>query len=169
MRKIFSFIGNSLILFVSYFIMTTLTIMILQTPMRIIFEAESKPEYLWKTIVLYGGMVVVCVIHFLNRNPGQKLQYLRHIENTSFQLKDAFFYVIKNKDFWKNCLGFSVWPIIIPKIFGVINLLYVSRGFLNSFPKFILTVFTVDLPFILISFITWIVFLHRWSANRLHK
>ena len=169
MRKVFGFIGNSIILFVPYFIMTVLILMILQTPMRLLFEAESKLEYLWKTIVLYGGMVVVCAVHFLNRNPGQKVQYLKHIENRSFQLKDSFFYVIKNKDFWRNCSGFSIWPIIIPRFFGVINLLYVSKEFLQTFPKFILTVFTVDLPFIVISFITWIVILHRWSEKRLHK
>ena len=169
MKKIFGFIINSVALFVSYFIMTILVIMVLQTPMRILFDADSKSEYFWKTIVLYAGMVVVCVGQFLTRDPGQKVQYLKHIENTSFDIKDSCLYVLKNKDFWKNSIGFSIWPIMIPKIFGVINLLYVSAEFLQIFPKSILTIFTVDLPFIAISFVTWIVMLYSWSAKRLHK
>ena len=143
--------------------------MILQTPMRLVFGAETKLEYLWKTVLMYAVMIEVCVVQLLFRSTEQKLQYLKHIEGGAWNFGDSVIYTFKNKTFWASSIGFAIWPVILPKLFGVINLLYVSKDFLESFPKSVLVLVTVDLPFILISFASWIMIEYFWSAKRLHS
>ncbi len=169
MKKILSFLVNSVILFVSYFIGAFLVMLILQVPMRIFIDAETRLEFLWKTVVQYAAMVAVCVVFLLVRNPEHKVAYLKHIEGDDWTLRDACLYVIKNKNFWLNTLGFAVWPIIVPKYFGTVNLLYVSEEFLRTFPRSVLTIFTVDLPFVILSFAAWLILTRRWSRTRLHS
>ena len=77
--------------------------------------------------------------------------------------------VIKNKYFWINTAGFAVWPILVPKLFGAINLFYASKEFLSSFPISILVIFTVDLPFVVFSFIAWLIVTRYWSKTRMHR
>ena len=169
MKKAISFVINSIILFVSYFITAFLVMLILQVPMRIFIDAESRLEFFWKTVVQYACMVAVCVVFLLVRNPEHKVSYLKHIENSEWELRDACLYVIKNKNFWLNTVGFAIWPIFVPKYFGALNLFYVSKEFLSSFPSSILVIFTVDLPFVLFSFIAWVIVLRHWSKTRLHR
>lgn len=168
MKKIIKFVFNSVISYWSYFLISFLLIMILQTPMRLIFGAETKVEYLWKTVLMYAVMIEVCVVQLLFRASEQKLQYLKHIEGGAWSFGDSVIYTLKNKAFWANSIGFAIWPIILPKLFGVINLLYVSKDFLETFPKSILVLFTVDLPFLLLSLVAWVVIQHFWSIKRLH-
>ena len=169
MKKAISFVINSIILFVSYFITAFLVMLILQVTMRIFIDAESRLEFFWKTIVQYACMVAVCVVFLLVRNPEHKVLYLKHIENSEWELRDACLYVIKNKNFWLNTAGCAIWPIFVPKYFGALNLFYVSEEFLSCFPSSILVIFTVDLPFYLFSFIAWVIVLRHWSNTRLHR
>ena len=83
--------------------------------------------------------------------------------------KICHIYILKNKDFWFNTLGFAIWPVIVPTLFGVINRLYVSASFLESFPASILSIITVDVPFILLSLVAWMIILYRWSKGRLYS
>jgi len=168
MKKLISFAINSVILFVTYVLTAFLIMLILQVPMRIIFDAESKSEFLWKTIVQYACMVAVCVGFLLFRNPEHKIDYLKHIENGEWSLKDSCLYTMKNKHFWINTIGFAVWPVIIPKLFGTINLLYASEEFLLNFPSSILVIFTVDVPFVIFSFAAWMIVTRYWSKTRIH-
>lgn len=169
MKKAINFVINSIILFVSYFITAFLVMLVLQVPMRIFIDAESQLEFFWKTVVQYTCMVAVCVVFLLVRNPEHKVSYLKHIENSKWELRDACFYVVKNKNFWLNTAGFAIWPIFVPKYFGALNLFYVSEEFLSSFPASILVIFTVDLPFVVFSFIAWVIVLRHWSKTRLHR
>ena len=111
-------------------------------------------------------MILVCVGHLLFRSSEQKLQYLHHIEQSGWSFGDGASYVIKNKQFWMNTVGFAVWPVMIPGLFGVINRLYVSKSFLEQFPKQVLVIFTVILPFALLSYLTWNVVLRYWSVRK---
>ena len=169
MKKVINFIGNSIFLFGTYIIAAFLIMLILQVPMRIFIDAESQLEYLWKALVQYAVMVAVCVVFLLVRNTEHKVVYLKHIENGEWNLRDACVYVIKNKYFWINTAGFAVWPILVPKLFGAINLFYASKDFLSSFPISILVIFTVDLPFVVFSFIAWLIVTRYWSKTRMHR
>ena len=169
MKKAINFVINSIILFVSYFITAFLVMLILQVPMRIFIDAESQLEFFWKAVTQYACMVAVCVVFLLVRNPEHKTLYLKHIENGEWNLRDACVYVIKNKYFWINTAGFAVWPILVPKLFGAINLFYASKEFLSSFPISILVIFTVDLPFVVFSFIAWLIVTRYWSKTRMHR
>ena len=100
MKKAINFVINSIILFVSYFITAFLVMLILQVPMRIFIDAESQLEFFWKAVTQYACMVAVCVVFLLVRNPEHKVLYLKHIENSEWELRDACFYVVKNKNFW---------------------------------------------------------------------
>ena len=100
MKKVINFIGNSIFLFGTYIIAAFLVMLVLQVPMRIFIDAESQLEYLWKALVQYAVMVVVCVVFLLIRNTEHKVVYLKHIENGEWNLRDACVYVIKNKYFW---------------------------------------------------------------------
>ena len=63
MKKIGSFIVNSFVLFWSCFLTSTLCMMVVQTIMRLFVDANSKGEYLWKTIYLYAWILVTCMVH----------------------------------------------------------------------------------------------------------
>ena len=169
MKKVINCAINSVILFVTYFITAFLILLILQVPMRFIFEAGTKLEFLWKTIVQYACMVVVCVGFLLLRNPEHKVEYLKHIENGEWNFRDACLYTSRNKNFWINSVGFAIWPVLIPKYFGAINLLYASEEFLNSFPTAIFVIFTVDVPFVIFSFAAWLIVTRYWSKTRMHR
>lgn len=168
MKKVINIAINSVILFVTYIITAFLIMLILQVPMRIVFDAESTLEYLWKTVVQYACMVAVCVGFLLFRNPEHKVEYIKHIENGEWNFVDACRYTLKNKNFWINSAGFAIWPVIVPKLFGTINLIYVSKEFLNSFPKSILVILTVDIPFVIFSFAAWLIVTRYWSKTRIH-
>ena len=166
LKRILAFVGHFAILFWSYFLTSTLLMMVLQVPMRFLFDVESQGEFLWKTVLMYSVMILVCVGHLLFRSSEQKLQYLHHIEQSGWSFGDGASYVIKNKQFWMNTVGFAVWPVMIPGLFGVINRLYVSKSFLEQFPKQVLVIFTVILPFALLSYLTWNVVLRYWSVRK---
>ena len=140
--------------------------MILQVPIRFVVDAESQGEFLIKALLMYAVMIVVCVGYLLLRSSEQKLQYMHHIEQSGWSFVENSKYVIKNKQFWMNTVGFAIWPIILPKLFGVINRLYVSESFLEQFPKSLLVVFTVILPFVVLSYLAWIMILRYWSVKK---
>ena len=168
MKKFGSFIVNSLILFWSYFLGSTLCMMVLQTAMRLFIDANSKGEYLWKTFCLYAWMLVACMVHLKITASTHKARFLTHMKGKEWSFKDAMSYILENSDFWLNSIGFAIWPMIIPKFFGVINLFYFSPSFVASFPRSILSGLTVSLPILIFSAIGWVVVLHRWCRNRIH-
>lgn len=164
------FVLNSCILFWSYTLIGFLARLILQTPLRMIgIAADTRAEYLWQTVVMYAIMLVVCVGHLLLRNAGQKVDYFRAVDNRPWDLREAVTYVLRNPDFWENSIGFAVWPLLFPKLFNTIHLLYVSRTTLETFPKPLLALLTVSMPFVLFSFAAWLLILYRWNVTRMHK
>ena len=168
MKKIIRFLLNSVALFWSYFLSSLLILFIIMVPLRFFIPAESKAEYLWKTIVLYLAMTIVCTVHLLITAPIYKVNYLRSLGGEKWNLKSAFLYTVKKPMFWYNFVGFAVWPVILPRLFGVINLLYFDKNLLQSFPNSILVILTVDIPFLLLSILAWMIVLKLWSKKRLH-
>ena len=168
MKKIGAFVVNSIVLFWSYFLSSTLCLAALQTIMRVFVDADSKGEYLWKTVCLYAWMLVTCVIHLRATASTHKTKYLAQMEGKEWGLGEGIKYTLKNRDFWLNSIGFAIWPILIPKIFGAIHRLYFTPTFLESFPQAIISVLTVSLPIVILSAIGWVFVLYRWSKNRLH-
>ena len=166
--KILRFVLNSAILFWSYFLPSLLIVMILQTPLRLIVPALSKGEYLWKTVVMYLTMAVACSVFTMLRSPLYKIRYFRSLGDNSWTFGAACRYIVRCPDFWYNAAGFAVWPALLPSLFGVIHRLYFSAEFLESAPLRLLAILTVDLPFILVNFIAWIILLRYWSKNRMH-
>lgn len=168
MKKIGSFIVNSFVLFWSYFLTSTLCMMVAQTVMRLFVEANSKGEYLWKTIYLYGWMLATCMVHLKVTASTHKTQYLAFMKGKEWSLGTTAGYLLKNSDFWLNAIGFAIWPIIVPKFFGVIHLLYVSPAFLESFPRAVLSIPTVSLPILILSAVGWMLTLRAWCRKRIH-
>ena len=168
MKKAGSFIVNSVALFWSYFLSSTLCMIIVQTIMRIFVDANSKGEYFWKTIYLYARMLVVCMLHLKITASSYKSKFLAYMSGKEWSFKEVLKYTLKNSDFWLNSVGFAIWPMILPKFFGVINLFYFSPDFVANFPRSILSALTVSLPILLFSFIGWVLTLHRWCKDRIH-
>ena len=168
MKKIGSFIVNSFVLFWSYFLTSTLCMMVVQTIMRLFVDANSKGEYLWKTIYLYAWILVTCMVYLKATASTHKTQYLAFMKGKEWSLKDTVGYILKNSDFWLCSIGFAIWPVIIPKFFGVIHLLYVSPTFLESVPPAILSIPTVSLPILILSAVGWILVLRFWCKKRIH-
>ena len=168
MKKVLRFLLNSVILFWGYFISSTLFLMIVQTFMRIFVSADGFGEHFWKTIVLYAFMAAACSINLLATSPIHKVKYFRAIGDHQWSFSFSCQYTIKNADFWYNVIGFSVWPVLIPKLFGVIHHLYFSTTVLEKVPAPIISLLVVDLPFIPISFLIWIFIFRHWSKKGLH-
>ena len=168
MKKIGSFLVNSFALFWSYFLTSTLCLMVVQTLMRLFIDANSKGEYLWKTIYLYAWMLATCMVHLKITASTHKTKYLAFMKGKEWSLTETVGYLLKNSDFWLCSIGFAIWPIIVPKFFGVIHLLYVSPAFLESFPPAILSIPTVSLPILILSAVGWILVLRFWCKKRIH-
>ncbi len=168
MKKVLRFLLNSVILFWGYFISSTLFLMIIQTFMRIFISADGFGEHLWKTIVLYLFMAATCSIHLLATSPIHKVKYFQSVGDNQWNFSYSCRYTIKNVDFWYNVIGFSIWPVLIPKLFGVIHHLYFGAIILEKIPAFLVSLLVVDIPFIPISFLIWIITLRYWSKKRLH-
>ena len=167
MKKVVSFVVNSVVLFWGYFLLSFLIMFALQVPMRVIFDAFSVWEYLWKAIVTYASMVAVCVVKELMDSTNQKRRYLDHLGDGEWSLKDSVLYTVKNPIFWRNTIGFAIWPVIVPRFSGAIHLLYVSPEFLAGFPAAALSVPTVSLPIVVLSFVGWILTLRGWCKGRM--
>ncbi len=168
MKKIVSFIVHSFILFWSYFISSLLCLMVMQTIMRLFIDADSKGEFLWKTIFMYVWMMATCMVDLKITASTHKTKYLAYMKGKEWSFKDTVEYILKNTDFWSGSIGFAIWPVIIPKFFGAIHRLYVSPEFLVSFPRSILSVLTVSLPILILSAVGWVLVLRSWCKNRLH-
>ena len=168
MRKIGSCIVHSFVLFWSYFVSSLLCLMAMQTIMRLFVDADSKGEFLWKTLFMYAWMATTCMVDLKITASTHKPKYLSYMRGKEWSLQDTVKYVLKNTDFWSGSIGFAVWPIIVPKFFGSIHRFYVSPEFLESFPRAILSVVTVSLPILILSAIGWVLVLRTWCKNRLH-
>lgn len=168
MKKVLHFLLNSVILFWGYFLSSTLFLMVIQTFMRIFISADGFGEHLWKSIVLYAFMAATCSVHLLATSPIHKVKYFQSIGNHPWNFSHSCLYTIRNSDFWYNVIGFSIWPVLIPKLFGVIHHLYFSAAVLEKVPAPIISFLVVDLPFIPISFLIWILVLRHWGKKRLH-
>lgn len=168
MKKIGNFVVNSTVLFLSYFVSSTLCMIVVQPIMRLFVDANSKGEYLWKTVYLYAWILATCIVHLKITASTHKTKYLAAMKDKEWSLKGEFRYILKNSDFWINSVGFAIWPIIIPNFFGVIHLFYFRPNFVECFPKAILSIMTVSFPILIFSAIGWGLVLRQWFKNRLH-
>ena len=168
MKKIGSFILNSVVLFWSYFISSFLCLLALQTVMRLFIEADSKGEYLWKSVCMYAFIIGTYMIYLKVTASTHKTKYLAYMSGKEWRLKETLNYILRNPEFWSTSLGFAIWPVILPKLFGAIHRLYVSPEFLASFPRPILSLVTVSMPSLILSAIGWLLALRSWCKNRMH-
>lgn len=168
MKKVLGFLLNSVVLFWGYFLSSTLFLMVIQTFMRIFIPADGFGEHLWKTIVLYFFMAAACSVRLAATSPIHKVKYFQSLGDNQWSFSHACRYTIKNVDFWYHVIGFCIWPVLIPKLFGVIHHLYFGAAVLEKIPAPVISVLVVDLPFIPISFLIWILILRNWSKKRLH-
>lgn len=166
--KVFRFLLNSVILFWTYFVSSIFVLFLIQMPMRFLIPGESKGEYLWKTIVLYLAMVIVCTVHLLVRSPTHKVRYLQALGEGTWSFPSACKYTVRNPGFWYQTAGFAPWPVILPRLFGVIHKFYFSESFLQAVPGPIVSLIVVDVPFVILSFLTWVFILRHWSLKRIH-
>ena len=168
MKKFKEFVVNSLLLYWGFFLTSTLCGIFVQTIMRMFIEANSKGEYIWRTIYFYIWMVITCVIHLRVTSSTHKTKFLTHMRDKEWSLGGGIKYILKNSDFWLNSIGFAIWPIIIPKFSGGLNLCYFSQKFIDRYPKAVLNIFTVSIPIIILSAVGWMLVLYQWNKNRLH-
>jgi hypothetical protein len=167
MRKIGSFIVNSFVLFWSYFLTSTLGLVVAQTVMRLFVEGDSRGEYIWKTMYLYAWMLATCMVHLKATASTHKTKYLAFMKGKEWSFAETVGYTLKNGDFWANSIGFALWPVIIPKFFGVIHLCYFSPSAVAAFPGALLSVLTVSVPILLLSAVGWLFTLRAWCKNRI--
>jgi len=169
MKKIVSFILNAVVLFWSYFISSFLCILVLQIAMRLFVEADSKGEFLWKSICMYAFVLGTCMVYLRVTASTHKTKYLAYMSGTDWSFKETLSYILKNPEFWSASIGFAVWPVMLPKLFGAIHRLYFSPELLLSFPRALLSVLTVSLPILILSAVAWLLVLRSWCKNRMHK
>ena len=169
MKKVVSFVVNSVVLFWGYFLLSFLIMFVLQVPMRVIFDAFSVWEYLWKAIVTYASMVAVCVVKELMDSTNQKRRYLDHLGDGEWSVKDSVLYTVKNPIFWRNTIGFAIWPVLIPRIFGAVTHLYFSEQTMETVPLSLLVIVSIVIPSFICSFLAWPCVLYHWSETRIHK
>ena len=169
MKKIGTFLLNSVIQFGGYFLSSLLCIGVLQIVMRTFIKAESTGENLWKTLVMYAFMAATAVVFKAVIRSSDKAGYFAHMEGRESSLKETARSTLKNVDFWLCSAGFAIWAIIIPKAFGAINRLFLGAELYESFPLSILSVLTVSLPIMAFSFAAWVIVPRYWEKNRLHK
>ena len=168
MKKIGSFLLNSIILFWSYFLSSFLFLMVMQTIMRLFVDADSKGEYLWKSVCMYAFMLGTCMVYLKVTASTHKIKYLAYMSGKEWSFKYTLVYVLKNPDFWSASIGFAIWPVIIPQTCGAIHRLYFSPELLASFPRAILSVATVSLPILILSAVGWLLVLCSWCKSRMH-
>jgi len=169
MRKVGHLIVNSIVLFWGYFLLWFAVVGLLQVPMRAIFEAFTKWEYLWKAITSYVCMVIVCVVWELKSSTEHKRIYINSLENSEWHIKGSVLYTLKSSLFWKNFFCFSIWPIVIPTIFRAVTRLYFNDTVIEQVPLSLLVIFSIVIPFGICSFLAWQIVLYRWSKDRMHK
>ena len=168
MKKIGSFLLHSLVLFWSYFLSSFLCLLVLQTVMRLFVEADSKGEYLWKSICMYAFVLGTCMVYLQVTASTHKPRYLAYMSGKEWSFKETLAYILKNPEFGSVSLGFAIWPVILPKLFGAIHRLYFSPELLVSFPRAILSFVTVSLPIVILSAVAWLLVLRSWCKNRMH-
>ena len=168
MKKIGNFIVTSIVLFGSYFLASTFGMMVIQTLMRLFVDANSRGEYLWKTIYIYACITAICILHLKITATTQKTKFLTYMSGKKWSFKESISYILKSSDFWLNSIGFALWPMIVPKLFGVVNLLYFSPSVVENFPQSLLSALTVSLPILIFSGIGWELTLRRWYQSRMH-
>ncbi len=169
MKKLFDHLFNIGTLIVSYFLIDWGIMAIGGTLLRFIIPADSIGEIIWKIVVGYAVMLGVCVGQFLIRHGGLRVEYLKAVDNHEWNFKAAASFVFHCPEFWFNTIGFALFPIFVPTIFGYISGPIVGSALWNSVPKSIINIFTVSIPFCLLSFGAWMFMLYRWNKNRLHK
>ena len=169
MKKIGTFLLNSVIQFGSYFLSSILCIGVLQILMRMFIKAESTGENLWKALVMYAFMAATAIVFVSVTRSAEKAKYFAYMEDRENSIKETALYTLKNVDFWLCGAGFAVWPIILPKLFGAINRLFLGAELYKTFPLSILSVLTVSLPILVFSFAAWVLVLRHWEKKRLHK
>ena len=169
MKKIGIFILNSVVLFWSYFISSFLCMLMLQTAIRIFVEADSKGEYLWKSVCMYAFMLGTCMVYLKVTASTHKTKYLAYMSGKDWSFKETLSYILKNPEFWSASIGFAIWPVMLPKLFGAIHRLYFSPELLVSFPRALLSVLTVSLPILILSAVAWLLVLRAWCKNRMHQ
>jgi len=168
MKKIGHFLLNSVVLFWSYFISSFLCLLVLQTVMRLFVEADSKWEYLWKSACMYAFVLGTCMVYLQITASTLKPRYLAYMSGKDWSFKETLAYILKNQEFWSVSLGFAIWPVILPKLFGAIHRLYFSPELLVSFPRAILSFVTVSLPIVILSAVAWLLVLRLWCKSRMH-
>ena len=169
MKKVGTFLLNSVILFGSYFLISSLFILVLQTVLRIFIDANSKGEFLWKTLCMYAFMAVTMAVFLSATRSSEKAKYFAYMEGREKTFGETALYVLHNKDFWMCSAGFAIWPILLPMLFGSINRLYLSAELYRIFPLSILSMLTVSSPILVLSFVAWVFVLRDWEKDRLHK
>ncbi len=169
MKKVGMFFLNSVILFGSYFLSSSLFILILQTIARIWIPANSKVEFFWKALCMYAFIAGTVAIFVSATRSAEKARYFACMEGREKGLRETALYVLRNADFWMCSIGFAIWPLVLPMLFGSINRFWVSAEFYNRFPPSLLSVLTVSLPILILSFVAWVLVLRSWEKNRLHK
>ncbi len=167
MKKIGSFLIHSVTLFGVYLLVTLLLTAVLQVVLRIFVPADSWGEYLWKALLSYGVMLAVSAVYLNVSGAEHKRAYLASTEGTAWSFGHSLSFTLKNFDLWSRIMAFAVWPVIIPKFFGAINRLYVSKDFLASFPARVLVLATVDVPFILMQISAWVIVTLVWHRGRM--
>ena len=158
------FIVNSLTHFWSYLLLCLTVTVALQLVMRIFIDADTFLEFLWKAIVSYVCMVTVSVFWSLRDSGGIKKEYLLSVGEEP-SLKMNVLYTLKCRLFWENLIGFAIWPLVIPRLFGAITRLYFSANIMETVPLNFLVIVSVILPFLICSFISWQIVLLVWSKT----
>ncbi len=169
MKKLFEHLFNIVTLIVSYLLIDLVLMGLLETILRFVIPPESVAKHIWEIILGYAVMIAVCVAQFLLRHGGLKTEYFKAIDNREWNFKEAASFVFHCSEFWFNTIGFALFPICVPKIFGYISVPIVGSTLWNTIPKSIINIFTVSIPFCLLSFGAWMFMLYRWNKNRLHK
>ncbi len=170
MKKLFEHLFNIGTLIVSYYLIYWTLTLILGTLLRWIgIPFASIWETIWEITLGFAVMLGVCVAQFLIQHGSLRVEYLTYIDNKDWIFKEAASFVFKCSEFWFNTIGFAFFPIFAPALFGYISIPIVGRGLWNSVPQSIINIFTVSIPFCLLSFGAWMFMLYRWNKTRLHK
>ena len=174
MKIVRSFV-RALLLFMAFFIVTLVATALLQRTMRMFVEEKSFYEYVWKSLLMYGVMIAVCIVGPTVSNIPMREAYLARFvkanwydEEKKWSVKDSLLYTLKTPELLFPALFFIVWTLVFSDMLRSFSNMYFfyAPKVLETVPQVFLCMLTVDIPFFLFYLVSSVCVQHKWLRER---
>ncbi len=151
--------------FVSYIALTIIFSMVL----RSIIPPGSIGEACWMTLVSYVVPIAWSMAKITFDSGEAKRLYLKHIENSTWSLKDSVLYNLNNRQTLVTVAVIAVLSIIVlPMCRPSAYIMIFVLPFLRVVPIFLPAILSYALPFFVLYLLTLSLIQRSWAEKRLH-